>query len=101
MDREIHVLEDVDGNTITGEKNILNFCKKFYEALHQSKGASDNLENFMQNIEVPKLSEQDKLLCEGPLSEEECRIAITKMCDNRSPSVSGFNKVQCTVEISF
>ena len=51
----------------------------------------------MQNVEVPKLPEQDRLSYEGPLSAEERRLAITDMCDSRFPSVSGFNKefIEC------
>ena len=62
VDREIHVLEDADGNKVTGDRHILNLCKTFYDTLHQSRGISDNLDNFMQNVEVPKLSEHDRLV---------------------------------------
>ena len=91
-DRAIHVLEGADGETITGVKNILDNCREFYESLHQSRGISEQLENFMQNAEIPKLSEEDKLSCEGPLTIQECKIAVADMSDNKSPSVSGFNK---------
>lgn len=91
-DKDIHAIEDTDGRIVTGNKEILDYCRSFFELLHQSKGVPENVDDFMQNVEVPKLSEHDRLLCEGPLTLEECRNAVSSMSDNKSPSVSGFNK---------
>ena len=92
MDKDIHVLEDTDGKVINGNRDILDYCRSFFENLHQSKGVKENFEEFMQDVEIPKLSDHDRLSCEGPLTLEECGIAVASMSANRSPSVSGFNK---------
>ena len=40
----------------------------------------ETLENsFLNNIEIPKLSEKDKMLCENPIVLKECSKALSRV----------------------
>ena len=40
----------------------------------------DTLENsFLDNLEIPKLSEKDQMLCENPIVLKECSKALSQL----------------------
>ena len=46
----------------------------------------------MGPVDSPRLEEADKLLCDGPISNNECKHALENMKNNKAASVSGFSK---------
>jgi len=45
---------------------------------------------FTQNIEIPKLTEENRAELEGSLSLEECKEALASLSNGRSPGEEGF-----------
>lgn len=94
--KHINVLQSAQGNMITENKDILEYCKSHFEDVYESKRDSSdqsrNFERLFGAINCPKLSETDRAACDGPLTNEECKSALDGMLNNKAPSVSGFSK---------
>lgn len=91
-EKTIHVLENNDGELISGNRQILSACKMFYEELHKSKTPFVDRSPYMEEVLIPKLDDQERELCNGLITGEECFNALKSMGGNKAPSVSGFNK---------
>lgn len=92
-ERTINMIENEAGNYIVGDRNILNFCKNYFEKVHSSKNMSvENIASFTDGMDIPALSDHDRNKCEGLITADECRDALRNMASHRSPSVSGLNK---------
>ena len=67
---------DINGVLTTDSLKILNEQKRFYQELYQStNGMSNNNETitlFLDNLNIPKLSETETNSCEGKISVSEC-----------------------------
>ena len=88
----IHMLAINEHEYATGDREILKLCKDFYEDLHNSAKGPGVVASYMQDMAFPKLDENDRQRCEGPITSTECHEALKSMNANRSPSVSGFGK---------
>ena len=85
----------IDNKVVTDESEILHEQRKFYEQLYSNNNKGnvlmDTLENsFLNNIEIPKLPEKDKMLCENPIVLKECSEALSQLKNNKSPGCDGF-----------
>ena len=47
------------------------------------------IENFLNSLDIPKLSEEEKKPCEGKISLEECEIILESSKENKSPGSDG------------
>ena len=95
--------ERAKGNMITqlshGEENltdptkILNKIKAFYEDLYKNnKGTqeiTEGVEKLVNNLDIPKLDDEEKEACESQLHEKEIRDAINSMKNGSSPGLDG------------
>ena len=89
----INVIEK-DDEIITDQKQILAETCKFYETLYASKENTLNdvdLNAHMQDMNVPKLHEDEALKLEGILTLEEAGKTLKNMKNNKSPGTSGFS----------
>ena len=86
---------NVENKLITSEAEILNEEKKFYQKLYSETDKvreTNELENkFLQNDKIPKLSEEDKQLCDAPITMKECSAALLELKNNKSPGCDGFS----------
>ena len=48
--------------------------------------------NFLDTLQIPKLSDNDCLLCEGQLTESDLHDALKNMPNNKSPGIDGLTK---------
>ena len=48
--------------------------------------------NFLESLQIPKLSDNDCLLCEGELTESELYDVLKIMPNNKSPGNDGLTK---------
>ena len=80
-----------DGNdSITSQSDIMGEMCSFYEKLYTSKNISDtDIDNYLSNTEIPKLSSNDKEYCDEFPTIEECREAVFNMKANKSPGLDG------------
>ena len=92
--KTITVIEKDDGQTITGQKEILNETKNYYKDLFTSK---ENilidvvLNDYMQNMQIPTLNYEESSEIEGKLTLKEAGQTLKNMKNNKSPGTSGFS----------
>ena len=83
-----------NGRCIMNQEKILQEIFNYYEVLY-SKDTIDidktELNNYLGSIQLPVLTEEEALLCEGMLNEKECRDAIFSMKNNKSPGSDGLS----------
>ena len=95
QEKHIAVLQKSNGEYVTDNKDILNYCRDHYEGIYATQGQGVNgaqVVNFVQPSVCPQLNQMDKSSCEGDISDQECEKALRAMMNNKSPSVSGFSK---------
>ncbi len=93
--KNITKLVDSSGVVITDLTLILNEEKNFFQKLFKSSSPPDiETENmkqiFFKNDDIPKLSDRDRDMCEGPLTLAECSQALKAMKNGKTPGTDGF-----------
>ena len=81
-----------DGILITDPKKILQESERFYSDLYKTASLtpSDNVLNFyLENPEIPRLTEVDAKACEGKLTAEECLKSLQLFENNKSSGDNG------------
>ena len=84
---------NVDGEIITSPINILTEQKKFYKHIYSSRvpHSETNNQRFLEDDgSVIPLTDNEKLKCEGPVTEQEAKSVIKSMKNNKSPGTDGF-----------
>ena len=83
------------GDTISGPSNILNELELFYMNLYTSirtpRHIIPNFDETLANIETDKLTELEKLECEGMLTENELFEALKTTKSNKTPGNDGLS----------
>ena len=82
------------GSIITDPFNILSEQKRFYQELYTSrtKKFNDNTRAtkfFLNNLNIPSLTEQQMLSCEGKITSEECAKVLETFQPNKTPGNNG------------
>ena len=90
----IRKLINVSGEEITDQKLILEEIKSFYTNLYTSKSRKTEREclQYIASINTPKLSDTDKLSCEGKLTLQNCWDALNSMKSGKTPGNDGLTK---------
>ena len=83
-----------DGCAIYRNADILKECARHYAALYSSRHGQRQHENddLFCNIGNPRLTDDEKLACEGLITGKECITALKSMANNKTPGPSGFTK---------
>ena len=83
----------INGSITTDPLRILNEQKRFCQELHQSfnkkSSNSEEISLFLDNLNIPKLSEVDKNFCEGKISADECYKLLDSFQNNKTPRNDG------------
>ena len=84
----------INGLLTTDPLKILNEQKCFYQELYQSinrtSNNSEKISSFLDNLTItPKLSETDKISCEGKISAGECYKLLDSFQNNKTPGNEG------------
>ena len=84
-------LEIENGVLIRDPKIIMNEQIRFYTELYKDPKTyrRANLLDFVQNVQIPKLSVDDSLTCDGPILYQECYNAVKGMRNDASPGLDG------------
>ena len=88
----IRKLVNKHGQTVTNSEAIMTELRSFYEDLYDNKDSgvdNDDLQFLDQSLNVPKLSNNLSLLCDGLLTYTECYKALAKFDNNKSPGNDG------------
>ena len=83
----------ISGSIKTDPFNILSEQKRFYQDLYTSKNIRSNstqtAESLLSNLDIPRLTEEQKLSCEGNITPEECAAVLESFQNNKSPGNDG------------
>lgn len=87
----IDMLRSSDGKIVTDPRAINNTFKAFYSTLYSSEVVLDRhaCKQFLENLNLPKLPEEDKNLLEEPLTLEELHSAAKSLKKGKSPGPDG------------
>ena len=82
----------INGTITTDPFKILSEEKRFYQELYTSKnlGNKQATEIFLNSLNIPRLTDEQKLSCEGSITEEECVKALHSFQGNKAPGNDGF-----------
>ena len=89
--RRIFILENVE---TTNPDQIMSSLKSFYSTLYKRRSEKSEAEclDFLRNLNIPKLSDDDRTSCEGKLTLNECWEALKSMGSSKSPGNDGRTK---------
>ena len=93
---ELHIVEKKPGGeeqtkVITDQKQVEWEVRKFYWKLYQEEEKTINKEEVLKNIaSIKKVSEDDRLLMDGKISEEEVGRTLKNTRNNIAPGYGGF-----------
>ena len=84
-------LKDENRCIKTSDTDILNTAYKFYQNLYTSGQIEDTeIDNYLSSLNTEKtLSDLEKDSCEGEITFDECKLAVSKMKINKSPGFDG------------
>ena len=80
----------ISGVITTDPFSILAEQKRFYQELYKSRNnnntdGTQTIESFLNSLNIPVLTEEQKLSCEGAISQEECASIIDSFQNNKTP----------------
>ena len=83
----------INGKITTDPHCILKEQERFYRELYKSSINSPNIgekiSSFLNDLNIPQLSEEEKNSCEGLISPEECSELLDSFQSNKSPGNDG------------
>lgn len=90
--RTINQIEDENGCITQNPKEINETFKKFYVNLYESESPEDlsTIDTFLNNIDLPKLNQDDQRYLDSPFTPKEIENALGTLQSNKSPGEDGF-----------
>ena len=80
-----------NGECLKTQDEILTETKRHYSNLYSAKKTEDiNLSEKLRHYDVPKLSDNEQMAIEGPLTYTEMLNSLKRMANNSSPGNDGF-----------
>ena len=84
---------NINGSFTTDPFKILSEQRRFYKELYPCRNNNNDsslkLEPFLKDLNIPKLSEEEKLSCEGSITLEECTLTLESFQNNKTPGNDG------------
>ena len=89
--RRIFISENVE---TTNPDQIVSSLKSFYSALYKRRSENSEAEclDFLGNLNIPKLIDDDRTSCDGKLTLNECWEALKSMDSSKRPGNDGLTK---------
>ena len=94
LSKIIPKLETADGKIITDQNDILKESELFYKNLFSNKddtSAEINVKEYLKDLNVPKLTDNESNQLEGTLTLQELTNALRNMKNNKSPGTDGYS----------
>ena len=84
----------INQGEITDQDEINKQIFSFYQSLfsRQVQVQTDKIDAYLDNIPLPKLTNEQTLSCEGIISEDEVFKSLKSMDNNKSPGNDGLSK---------
>ena len=80
---------NINGSITMDPFNILSE-RRFYQELYMSRNKNNEaIESFLKDLLIPKLSEEQKMSCEGKITSEECALLLECFQNNKTPGSDG------------
>ena len=83
----------VSGAIKTDLSCILKELERFYSDLYKSKNhdpdIAEKISSFLNNLDIPKLSEEQKISCEGKITPDECFRLLDTFQNKKTPGDDG------------
>lgn len=84
---------NINGSITTDPFTTLSEQKRFYQDLYSS-GNNRTINNnaaksFLNNLNIPKLTEEQKQACEGKIFLEECELILETFSNKKAPGNDG------------
>jgi exonuclease III len=93
VQKSITRLTDDGGNTVTDQNQLLDMQHSYYKKLYSKKVDYEreqaNMSDFLSDVTIPQLSEDEQSLCEGDVSVEDAGNALKSMKNGSSPGCDG------------
>ena len=84
---------NISGNTVQDPQQILNEQKVFYEHLYSDKdqdlNLNTNINAFLNQLNIPKLTTDKREHCELKVDCSECSKALKDMKNSKTPGIDG------------
>lgn len=89
--KTINQIEDERGCITQNPKEINETFKKFYVNLYESESPEDpsTIDTFLNNIDLPKLSQDKQRYLDSPFTSKEIENALATLQSNKSPGEDG------------
>ena len=90
--KTINKLQLENGNVIVDSEEILNQQKLFYKKLYKTshvENTEEEIDLFVQNLETPKVSDEEKEKQKQNISETELLTSLKALKNGRSPGIDG------------
>ena len=84
----------INQDEITDQDEIIKEIISFYQSLFSRKVQlhTDKIDPYLENIPLPKLTIEQKSICEGTISEDKVFKSSKSMENNKSPGNDGLSK---------
>jgi hypothetical protein len=79
---------EINGKEVTNEKDINKAIKEYYEKLYAENDCNLQLLDDI-TIDLPKLSDEDKSLTNGAITEVEALKALKSLANGKTPGIDG------------
>ena len=91
--KEIKQLKSENGKRImNGRNEIMKEVRRYYSNLYKKDQINvDEMKNYVFTQNVDKLNEEEKKICDGLLTSDECKRAIFAMKKNKAPGCDGIS----------
>ena len=81
---------NINDSMTTDPLIIISEQKRFYQELYTSgHGDHDVVKNFLTVLDIPKLTEEQKHMCEGKILHKECELMLETFQNNKVPGNDG------------
>ena len=86
-------IKDSNGDILTKQEDILKEQVRYYSDLYtqntETQTTHEDTTTFMENVNIPKLTAEEKMTCEGLIEEEEAAYALHSMKNGSAPGSDG------------
>ena len=88
-DRSVAALHTVDGSIVSRNDDLCRVFSSFYETLFTAEATDPVIANSLLSNVSSTLPSTQADLCDGPLSSDECFLALNGMARGKSPGSDG------------